>query len=497
MEQGVHNASYRQLLRQLEAAPGGRRLAGLLLAAAVGASWPRTRRQQKSKQSVSEWCSRCKDCKETSFHRVWECEARKPHDIYKLSDEFAGRAQAGREAEECFWVRGLIPSSWLTVPEPIQDEDWICYGLEGGGLTDSCFPEGSEVAPTFIFGDASGGEDSRDAGLRRVGLAVAVYADLNYDMNLEIGVWGGLPGGTQTVARGELYALYVAARGGRGHVVFVTDNAAVCSGWYANNPANPCGANADLWFLIGKTVREKREVLAITVVFVHSHQEAIDMCDGRTPAPFILGNAVADELAGIAAKQVRVAADVRARVYKTERMAHCVRMRILLSTLEVIEAEKEHEGPRPRMRQPGPRPPAPMMCSVFHSQHLLNDSGSSCCRCKGSTSQAQKKAWLDSPCFSLTSGGSSAVWDPPPGSRVHVGGGYAHESHQLKFHAGLGIWFCTSCGSFAAEQLAKLSKECDPQRSRYDYLDRIQQGLWPKLYSRAERAKRAAAGKPV
>eukprot|EP00959_Pyramimonas_sp_CCMP1952_P427469 8952723-Pyramimonas_sp.AAC.1 len=29
MEQGIHNASYRQLLCQLEAAPGGRRLAGL------------------------------------------------------------------------------------------------------------------------------------------------------------------------------------------------------------------------------------------------------------------------------------------------------------------------------------------------------------------------------------------------------------------------------------------------------------------------------------
>eukprot|EP00959_Pyramimonas_sp_CCMP1952_P428668 8978451-Pyramimonas_sp.AAC.1 len=220
------------------------------------------------------------------------------------------------------------------------------------------------------------------------------------------------------------------------------------------------------------------------------------MCQRRTPVPFILGNAVADELAGVAASTVRVQDDVRARVYRTERMAYLVRMRILLSTLEAIESEQNSEGPRPRLRHPGPRPPAPAVCSIFSSQHQLSESGLSCNRCKGSTSQAQKKAWLDSPCFPLSTG-DGVVWEPPPGLRVHVGGGYAHPSHHLKYHAGLGVWFCTTCGSFAAEQLAKLSKECEPKRSRQDYLNRIQQGLWPKQYSKAERAKRAAAGKPV
>eukprot|EP00959_Pyramimonas_sp_CCMP1952_P220824 4616887-Pyramimonas_sp.AAC.1 len=69
MDQGIHNASNRQLPRQLEAAPGGRRLAGLLLASAAGAAWPRARRQQRSKQSISEVCMRCNECKETAFHR--------------------------------------------------------------------------------------------------------------------------------------------------------------------------------------------------------------------------------------------------------------------------------------------------------------------------------------------------------------------------------------------------------------------------------------------
>eukprot|EP00959_Pyramimonas_sp_CCMP1952_P022528 473762-Pyramimonas_sp.AAC.1 len=71
--------------------------------------------------------------------------------------------------------------------------------------------------------------------------------------------------------------------------------------------------------------------LSITVISVHSHQEAIDTRKSRTPALFIIRNAVADELAGVAANSVRVKADARARLHRTERMAYLVRMRILLS----------------------------------------------------------------------------------------------------------------------------------------------------------------------
>ena len=81
---------------------------------------------------------------------------------------------------------------------------------------------------------------------------------------------------------------------------------------------------------------------------------------------------------------------------------------------------------------------------------------------------------------------------------MHISGGFAHSSHTLKYHAGLGIWFCAVCGHFASEHLAKLGKECAPQEgSRRDYLINIAKGKWPKPFSRAEKAKRVAAGKPV
>eukprot|EP00959_Pyramimonas_sp_CCMP1952_P465250 9487979-Pyramimonas_sp.AAC.1 len=122
MEGGVHNYSYRQLLDQLAQAPGGHRLANLLLAAAVGADWPRTRRQTRCRQSMSVVCARCQIDPETSFHRVWACSAQSQHPVYKLSEDLISKAYAQAEAEECFWTRGLVPSSWMEVPPPPDSE---------------------------------------------------------------------------------------------------------------------------------------------------------------------------------------------------------------------------------------------------------------------------------------------------------------------------------------------------------------------------------------
>eukprot|EP00959_Pyramimonas_sp_CCMP1952_P105500 2205528-Pyramimonas_sp.AAC.1 len=59
----------------------------------------------------------------------------------------------------------------------------------------------------------------------------------------------------------------------------------------------------------------------------------------RIPPWLVVGNAVADALAGAAADAVRVAAPDRARVHQTEHMATLVRRRLLRATLDAIEAE--------------------------------------------------------------------------------------------------------------------------------------------------------------
>ena len=78
--------------------------------------------------------------------------------------------------------------------------------------------------------------------------------------------------------------------------------------------------------------------------------------------------------------------------------------------------------------------------------------------------------------------------------------GWAHSSHELKFHAGTGIWFCGACGPFAAQQLTGLmASECTRKASdnRIDDLNKIFKGIWPKAYSKAEVAKRDARYHPL
>ena len=101
-----------------------------------------------------------------------------------------------------------------------------------------------------------------------------------------------------------------------------------------------------------------------------------------------------------------------ARVSKVSRMRRASDSALLEDAKDALdEYEKDLEGPRPRLRHPGPRPPAPLVCSLFSSRHQLTESGLSCNHCKGSTSKAQKKAWLNSPCFPLSTV-DGAVWDP-------------------------------------------------------------------------------------
>eukprot|EP00959_Pyramimonas_sp_CCMP1952_P401595 8414584-Pyramimonas_sp.AAC.1 len=76
-------------------------------------------------------------------------------------------------------------------------------------------------------------------------------------------------------------------------------------------------------------------------------------------------------------------------------MAFAVRVRILQSTLEAIQAEEllsqdEGFGIRRRRRKVSVvvQPPAASVCAMFASSHHLGENGRCCTRCKGSTALA-------------------------------------------------------------------------------------------------------------
>ena len=112
-------------------------------------------------------------------------------------------AMTQHESAPGFWLRGAMPAAWTTVPAPSDQELWFQDGLVGGVVEGALGP-GEDTKPVLLFGDASGGKDSRDSRFRRVGLGLACMSD-EVAMQLQVAFLGILPGVVQTVPRGELY----------------------------------------------------------------------------------------------------------------------------------------------------------------------------------------------------------------------------------------------------------------------------------------------------
>eukprot|EP00959_Pyramimonas_sp_CCMP1952_P015763 333512-Pyramimonas_sp.AAC.1 len=78
---------------------------------------------------------------------------------------------ADHDAHSCFWSRGIIPARWTQVSPPTSIERWSGSNLEAGP---ALLGHGTAASPLYVFGDASGGPDTHDVRLRRIGLAVCV-----------------------------------------------------------------------------------------------------------------------------------------------------------------------------------------------------------------------------------------------------------------------------------------------------------------------------------
>eukprot|EP00959_Pyramimonas_sp_CCMP1952_P078905 1649372-Pyramimonas_sp.AAC.1 len=78
------------------------------------------------------------------------------------------------------------------------------------------------------------------------------------------------------------------------------------------------------------------------------------MVGEHAPRLIIIGNTVAEEFAAAGAQIARLTESTRTRVHRAESMPFAVRMRILQSTLETLQAEDpllQAESPLARRRQ--------------------------------------------------------------------------------------------------------------------------------------------------
>eukprot|EP00959_Pyramimonas_sp_CCMP1952_P067843 1415797-Pyramimonas_sp.AAC.1 len=117
---------------------------------------------------------------------------------------------------------------------------------------------------------------------------------------------------------------------------------------------------------------------------------------------------------------------------------------------------KRKAGPPP---PPPPPPPAPSVVATMVSQHQLDDSGLRCSRCFSSATQARATEWKRTPCFKpLNINGDYCRL--PFKQKLHLAGGWAHETHQLKLCTRLNLWFWGVCGSFSTKRKSAIQEPC-------------------------------------
>eukprot|EP00959_Pyramimonas_sp_CCMP1952_P375227 7858748-Pyramimonas_sp.AAC.1 len=132
----------------------------------------------------------------------------------------------------------------------------------------------------------------------------------------------------------------------------------VHEGWWSQKYRHPTGEHAELWAKIGLLFHNTgRRPEHVTVLFTNSHMEAEDVVHRAGSSWMTVGNAAADTLAGEGAIIARIPEAVRTDILEKERVLYLIRMRILRSHPDAMEAEKtlQENPPNGRHQRPGAR----------------------------------------------------------------------------------------------------------------------------------------------
>ena len=457
LDGGCSLDSMRSLLRRLR--KQNPRAAGALLNQVAGGAWVR---QRKADAGLIDdpTCACCSQASETDLHRVWTCPSHthSEDERIKKSQGLKQRAVRGIEQFPSFWIRGLIPASWVPVdPSPQTTPVHAMGEVPANGIAIEPMP-GQWLE---VFGDASGGRYARQRRFRRVGTAMVVLHARTGGMAVEThaqaiatdsgtklrAAWlQALPGPRQTTPRGELWAFLNALRYTRGPLRYGADYLGSVHGFEARRHIKGSRTHTDLCREIGELVRDRGA--PVEVFHIESHLDATDVVAGRASLRAVIGNTLADEFARISADiteadegQVNLdswvestASLVWGRMLATEAAAHAaeprdaravMRGRLRRQRRQQLVEESAHDlvWTQPQEGARGRR----VLCKI----------------CKQGSSTHSLHRWLkDVPC-------RQRPWQaqrPAPVKGVRIGGAHVHVSHSTVWIEAQKCWICNACG---------------------------------------------------
>ena len=376
---------------------------------------------------------------------MWQCPAtlalQSP--AIAASAHLLPRALAESAIFPSFWARGMVPAPFVPQAPSL---------LPGPRATDEWPPAAGPDQVLTLASDGSGLRPG-DPSVRRCGWGVvSVMQDQVHQL-----VFGPLPGPAQTVARAELYALFVAVRQVPQPFIIWVDNSTVVGG-YHKGPAmlldDP--ADADLRRQLWDAIAARVHWVWVRKVAAHS----FDTRTSRIVKPvFSIASLVGSEAADIAAKAgAALAAIPPARLTEWDQRCadlHRVIPRIAQAFLSRALAPDALE------LRPAPAAPAPRESSVPSLVALraatAHDIGCTlgryrcrmCFAISPPPSQAGRSrmaGWLRVPC----AGPSGAFGSPHPSHTCAA-------NHSLQY-----VW-CSLCGAWGGTRLARLARPCPGQ----------------------------------
>ena len=171
-----------------------------------GSFWP-TSRVSSIKPGISATCPRCNEAEDTALHQFWTCPCNAHIEDPRVSStqDLVPVAEQNAEATPCLWLRGLLPSSNISIPSCHLPSNRFQPVFKGS------WSESTRLTSGVYYTDASGGEDGDSPVLRRCGVAICASPSVS-EPEAPGGICYPLPGEVQTVPRGELHAIYTLVR---------------------------------------------------------------------------------------------------------------------------------------------------------------------------------------------------------------------------------------------------------------------------------------------
>ena len=228
--------------------------------------------------------------------------------------------------------------------------------------------------------------------------------------------------------------------------------------------------NVDLWRQVGAELEDR----SVSLSRIDSHLTPEEAAKQGLPAAFWLGNGIADELAGWAAKEWGVGEVAAKAVLFADGLGRSIRHRLAATFQDAVEKDPEQAAreDRPKFRRLALREARRRVSQHDVVWHGQKQAGGRCRRC-GSTFEASKFAqFAATPCAREV-------------NQITRGGRYMHHIHIVEYHAGLDLHICAACGVFSrmcsrGARFMGLSQACVQKTRRGQHkLRRVERNLLP------------------